>query len=80
MMHAGAVEGQAAFTAQGIIAGQKNGTGASEDSDQQFGQELEKEIECPAIVAEEAMEAAPVAVTDLATGEDAFGDEPVSGG
>jgi hypothetical protein len=80
MMHAGSIEGQAPFTAEGIIARQKYETPGGEGGNQHPRQDSEKGIEGPAVVAKETVESAPVAIADLATGVDAFGDKAVSRG
>ena len=79
-MHAGAVEGQSSFAAEGVVDGpEESGTGG-EDGDDQFGQEQGQGVDVPGGMAEEAMEPAPMAVADVAAGEDDLGDIAVTMG
>ena len=76
-MHAGAVEGQPAFAAEGVIDGPEEGGARGEDRDDQLGQAHGEGVDVPGGVAEEAMEPRPVSVADMAAGEDDLGDEAV---
>ena len=70
VVHAGAVESQSSFAAEGIVDGPKqSGTGGQDGADQ-FGQEQSQGVEVPGGMAEEAMEPAPVPVAHVAAGED----------
>ena len=70
MMHAAAIKREAAFAAQGVIDGPKQGPAKGEDGDDQFGQMHGQDIEVPGGMAEEAVEAAPMAVVQVAAGEE----------
>ena len=76
-MHAAAIKGEAAFTTQGIIDGPKQGRAEREDGDDQFGQMHGQDIEVPGGMAEEAVEAAPMSVVQVAAGKDNIGNIPV---
>ena len=80
VMHAGAVEGQAAFAAEGVVDGPEESGPRGEDGDDELGQGHGEGVEVPGGVAEEAMEPAPVADADLAAGEDDLGDVAVAVG
>ena len=80
VMHAGAVEGQAAFAAEGVIDGPEEGGPRGEDRDDELGQGHGEGIEVPGGMAEEAMEPGPVADADVAAGEDDLGDVAVAMG
>src|SRR5437868_5018750 len=80
VMHAGAVEGQAALAAEGVVDGPEESGPRGEDRDDELGQGHGKRIEVPGGVAEEAMEPTPMADADLAAGEDDLGDVAVSVG
>ena len=72
VVHAGTVESQSSFAAEGIVDGPKqSGTGGQDGADQ-FGQEQRQGVQVPGGVAEEAMEPAPMPVADVAAGEDDF--------
>src|SRR5512135_478071 len=73
IMHTGAVEGQPAFAAEGIINGPEEGGARAENGDDQLGKVHAESVDVPGSVAEEAMKPRPVAVSDTATGEDDFG-------
>jgi len=73
-MHAGAVEGQSAFAAEGVVDGPEEGGARREDRDDQFGQAQREGIEVPGGMAEETMKPRPVSVADIAAGEDDLGD------
>jgi len=83
VMHAGAVDGQPAFAAQGVIDGKQERAGGRKDACDEYGQAHVEEIEVPRSVAEEAMKACPMAVSDIAAGKDdvrdvamAMGEDP----
>ena len=80
VMHAGAVEGQAALAAEGVVDGPGEGGPRCEDGDDELGEVHGEGVEVPGGVAEEAMEAAPVSDADLAAGEDDLGDVAVAMG
>lgn len=75
VVHAGAVNGQAPFAAQGIVAGQFDEPGRREGRQQDAGQHAPEEIEVPAGLAEEAVVATVVTVVSRATGQDQLGNE-----
>ena len=77
MMHAAAIEGEAAFATQGVIDGPKQGSAKREDGDDQFGQMHGQNIEVPGGMAEEAVKATPMSVVQVAAGEDNLGNIPV---
>ena len=79
-MHAGAVEGQSAFAAEGVVDGPEEGGPRSEKGEDQLGQAHGERIEVPSGMAEEAMKPAPVSVTDIASREDDLGDIAVTMG
>src|SRR5712691_9577167 len=74
VVHTGAVNGQATFAAQGVVDGEVEGPGGTEDARDQQGQAHVEEIEVPGGVAEETMETCPMAVEDIAAREDNVGD------
>ena len=80
VMHAGTVEGQAAFAAEGVVDGPEESGARSENGDDELGEVHGEGVEVPGGVTEEAMEPAPVADTDLAAGEDDLGDIAVTVG
>jgi hypothetical protein len=80
VVHAGAEQPQAAFAAQGIVAGQEDGAVGSEASDEEAGQGTADIVQRPGVVGEEAMEAGPVTQTDRTGGEEALGDGAVAAG
>jgi hypothetical protein len=75
VVHAGAVDGQAAFAAQGIVAGQFDEAQGGKGGEQQARQVIPQGIEAPASFAEEAVVTGVVAVVRRAAGQDQFGDE-----
>src|SRR4029450_4014198 len=72
--------GQAALAAEGVVDGPEESGPRGEDGDDELGQGHGERIEVPGGMAEEAMEAAPMADADLAAGEDDLGDVAVSVG
>ena len=78
VVHAGAVEGQAALATEGVIDGPEELGARGEDRHDQLGQGHGEGVDVPGGMAEEAMESRPVAVADVAAGEDDFGDEAVA--
>jgi len=80
VVHAGAEEGQAAFATQGVVSAPQDRPGGDETGDEGSGQEQAAGIEGPSREAEEAVEAAPVALADAAGDEDALGDEAPTAG
>src|SRR3954451_14891115 len=78
VMHAGAVEGQSALAAEGVVDGPEEGGARGEDGGDELGEGHGEGIEVPGGVAEEAMEAGPVPDADLAAGEDDLGDIAVA--
>ena len=79
-MHAGAVEGQSAFAAEGVVDGPVESGAWSDKGGDELGEVHGERVEVPGGVAEEAMVPAPVADADLAGGEDDLGDIAVTGG
>ena len=75
VVHAPAVNRQAAFAAQGIVARQLDRPARGEGRQQQAIQAKPQILQAPNGCAEEAMVARMVAVVGRATGEDQFGDE-----
>ena len=73
-MHAGAVDGQSAFTAEGVIDGEEQGAGGTKNARDEQGQAHVEKIEIPGGVAEEAMKASPMALGDIAARKDDVGD------
>ena len=80
VMHAGAVEGQAALAAEGVVDRPEEGGPRGEDGGDELGEGHGEVIEVPGGVAEEAMEPGPVADADVAAGEDDLGDVAVAMG
>ena len=80
VMHAGAVEGQPAFAAEGVVDRPEEGGPRGEDRGDELGEGHGEGVEVPGGVAEEAMEPGPVADADLAAGEDDLGDVAVAMG
>src|SRR4051812_41899041 len=78
--HAGAIDGKAAFATERIIDGPLQGAAEGEDADDQFGQTDAQAIKAPGSVTEEAMEATPVTLVEIAAGKDHFGDVAVAMG
>src|SRR3954463_12772016 len=78
--NAGAVEGQAALAAEGVVDGPEQGGPGGEDRGDELGEGHGEGVEIPGGVAEEAMEAGPVSDADLAAGEDDLGDVAVAMG
>jgi hypothetical protein len=76
--HAGPEQAQAAFAAQRIVGRQQDRSRGGEPPQEQAGQYATQVVERPGIVGEEAVEARPVTNTDLAGGEDTFGDIAVA--
>ena len=74
VMHAGAVEGQSAFAAEGVVDGPEESGPRGENRHDELGEDHGELIEVPGGVTEEAMEPAPVADADLASREDDLGD------
>jgi hypothetical protein len=66
VVHAGAVEGQSSSPRERVVDGPKERGARCEDGDGEG-------VEAPSGVAEEAMEAAPVSIADIAAGEDELG-------
>ncbi len=79
-MHAGAVEGQSAFATERVVDGPGESGAWSENGGDELGEVHGERVEVPGGVAEEAMEPAPMAVADLAAGEDDLGDIAVAMG
>src|SRR3954452_21021878 len=79
-MHAGTVERESTFAAEGVIDGPDESSPWSEHRDDELGQVHGESVQIPGGVTEEAMEAAPVADTDLAAREDDLGDIAVTVG
>ena len=73
MVHAGAIEREAAFTAEGIVHGPEQGSARSEDRDDEFGQMEAQDIHVPGGMTKEAMETGPMPVVHVAAGEDDVG-------
>src|SRR4051812_39218043 len=80
VMHAGAVEGQTALEAEGVVDRPEEGGPRGEDRDDELGEGHGEVVEVPGGVTEEAMEPAPVSDADLAAGEDDLGDVAVAMG
>ena len=78
VVHAGAVEGQAALAAEGVIDGPEELGARGEDRHDHLGQCHGEGVDVPGGVTEEAMESRPVADADVAAGEDDLGDEAVA--
>jgi hypothetical protein len=78
VVHAGAVEGQAALAAEGVIDGPEQFGARGEEGHDHLGQGHGEGIDVPDGVTEEAMESRPVSDADVAAGEDDLGDEAVS--
>ena len=74
VVHAGAKKRQAAFTAQGVIDGPKQGGARREERGDELSQVHGQDIKVPGGKTEEAMEAAPVSVVEIAAGENDVGD------
>ena len=74
VVHAGAMKAEAAFATEGVIDGPHQGSAEGEDAQHPLGQAQGQDIGIPGGVAEEAMEAAPVTVVDVAAGKDDLGD------
>src|SRR3954466_14561074 len=66
VMHAGAIEGEAALAAEGVVDGPEESGPRGEDRDDELGEGHGEVVEVPGSVTEEAMEPAPVAEADLA--------------
>src|SRR5262249_58536081 len=77
VVHAGAVEGQPALAAEGVIDGPEQLGARGEDRHDHPGEGHGEGVEVPGGVTEEAMESRPVADADVAAGEDDLGDEAV---
>ena len=80
VVHADAEQAQAALAAQGVVDAPFDDPVAGEAADQQTGQQLPQLAQGPGGRAEEAVQAAVVAVAGPTTGEDQFGDEAVAEG
>src|SRR5208283_4805050 len=80
VVHAGAVNGQPTFTTQGIIDGEQQGAARTQDLHNEDRQEHVEGIEVPGGIAEEAMEACPMAVADVASREDDIGNKAMAMG
>ena len=78
VVHAGAVEGEPSSATECVIDGPEECGARCEDGDDELGEHECEGVDVPGGVAEEAMEAGPVSVGDVAAGEDDFGDEEVS--
>ena len=79
-MHAGAVDGESAFAAQGVIDGEDDGAGGTKDAHNEQGEAAVEKIDVPGSVGEETMEACPMAVGDIAAGKNDIGDETMAMG
>jgi hypothetical protein len=77
-MHADAEECKTAFATQGIIDSPQEQSARAKDLNQQPGQEKRQPVDVPGSMTEEAMKARPVAVADIATGEDDLGNKAMS--
>lgn len=75
VMHAGAVEGQAAFAAQGVVAGQFDHAAPRERRQQDAGEVKPQRVHAPHRRAEEAVIARMMAIVGRAAGQNQFGDE-----
>ena len=75
-MHASAVEGQSAFATEGVVDGPEEGPVGERIVTTNLATHGEC-VDVPGGVAEEAMELLPVKVSDVATGEDDFGNVAV---
>jgi hypothetical protein len=73
VVHAGAVEGQSSSPRERVVDGPKERGARCEDGDDELGESECEGVEAPSGVAEEAMEAAPVSIADIAAGEDELG-------
>jgi len=80
VMHARPKQAEPTLAAQGVVAGQHQRPVGTEVLHQQAGEDLAEAVEGPGVVGEETVEAGPVAEADLASGEDALGDETVAAG
>ena len=79
-MHAGAVDGESAFAAQGVIDGEEECAVGTEDAYHKQREAHVEKIDIPGGVADEAMEATPMAVGDVAAGEDDVRDKAMAMG
>ena len=77
-MHSGAIKGQAALAAEGVIHRPEECGSRSKDRYNELGQEHGQGVDIPGGMAEEAMEPRPMSVADIAAGEDDLGDVAVS--
>jgi len=75
VMHAGAVDGQTTFAAEGVVASQFDEADRRKGSNQDLGQDLPKEIEIPTGLTEEAMVTTEVPAVCRTTGQDQLGNE-----
>ena len=73
-MHAGAIERQSAFAAQGVIDGPQQDGARRDQRGNELGEVHGQDVDVPGGEAEEAMKAAPVSVVKVAAGEDDIGD------
>ena len=78
MVHSGAVEGQPAFAAKGVIDGQLDQPGRSEQADQQEREHFGEFVQFPDVLTEEAMVVGKVALADGAGRENQVGHEAMA--
>src|SRR5437588_4918774 len=79
-MHARAIDRQATFATQGVVASDLNQTCGGEGADEDLGQDLPQPVEIPDGVAEEAVIATVVAIVSGAAGLNELGDKVVAEG
>ena len=78
VVHTGTIERQPALSAEGVIYRPEQRSSRSKDRDNELSQDHGQGIDIPGGMAEEAMEPRPMAVADVAAGEDDLSDVAVS--